>query len=241
MRYDFAATEKKWQEKWDGDCFCYEYHFWLQQYLDQSGMYLSKLLYDDISALKGRGLSGIVEDGSQRSYFPTGLPFYVYGETLYDKSRSFEELVEDYFSHAFGPKWQEVVSYLNELRDLFDFSYISGYGTVDEAKGAYYNPAKQADMDRVFELSTKFSLLIKAEKDQPRRASAVSWRLLEYHVEWVQGLADVVRYLCVDDTNLAEKYARRLFHKFSEYEVYIERNFDLRLCLESIGRLGFKG
>ena len=40
--------------------------FWY--YLDQSGMYLSKLLYDDISALKGQGLSGIVEDGEQNAF-----------------------------------------------------------------------------------------------------------------------------------------------------------------------------
>ena len=99
-------------------------------------MYLAKLIYDDISALRSRGLSGIVEDGSQRSFFPTGFPYYVYGETLFDASRSFEDLTEDYFSHAFGTHWREVAEYLNQVRGLLDFAYFSGLKAANPEKGA---------------------------------------------------------------------------------------------------------
>ena len=108
---------KLWKEHWKGDCFCYEYHFMDFQYYDISNLFMSKIVYDDIVALKTQGLNGIIEDGSQRSYFPTGFQFYVYGETLFDRNVSFDALKEDYFSHAFGENWRQALSYLESLRD----------------------------------------------------------------------------------------------------------------------------
>ena len=53
---DALAYLYDWKKNWSGDCFCYEYHFWMQQYIDQSGMYLGKLLYDDIHS----NITGII-------------------------------------------------------------------------------------------------------------------------------------------------------------------------------------
>ena len=219
-----------WKKIWTGDCFCYEYHFWMHQYFDQSGMYLAKLIYDDISALRSRGLSGIVEDGSQRSYFPTGFPYYVYGETLFDASRSFEELTEDYFSHAFGEHWQEVVEYLNKVRDILDFKYFSGMMSTNPAKGLYYNPEVAKLVEQIPILTASMTSLITTEKNQPMRASSVSWRLLDCHRAWIEGLSATVQYLAAGDKNMALCAIKRLFHEFSEREIYIERYFDLELA-----------
>ena len=120
------AYLKEWKKSWHGDCFCYEYHFWRHQYFDPSGMYLPKLLHSDITALKKHGLSGIIEDGSQRSFFPTGFAFYVYGETLFDTAVSLEALTEDYFSHAFGAEWKSVVEYLQKIDARLDYAYLAG-------------------------------------------------------------------------------------------------------------------
>lgn len=219
-----------WKKIWTGDCFCYEYHFWKHQYFDQSGMYLAKLIYDDISALRSRGLSGMVEDGSQRSYFPTGFPYYVYGETLFDASRSFEELTEDYFSHAFGEHWQEVVEYLNKVRDILDFKYFSGMMSTNPAKGAYYNPEVAKLVEQIPILTASMTSLIATEKNQPMRASSVSWRMLDCHRAWIEGLSTAVQYLAAGDKNMALCAIKRLFHEFSEREIYIERYFDLELA-----------
>ena len=71
--------KKEWKPVWKGDCFCYEYHFWIRQWYDPTGLQIAKTIHDDIVGLAKHGLHGIVEDGSQRSFFPTGLAFYVYG------------------------------------------------------------------------------------------------------------------------------------------------------------------
>ncbi|MBE6966681.1 MAG: DUF4838 domain-containing protein [Ruminococcaceae bacterium] len=225
---------EKWKKCWGGDCFCYEYHFWMQQYLDQSGLYLGKLLYDDIHALHSRGLSGIVEDGSQRSFFPTGFPFYVYGEALYDKSVSFDDLVEDYFSHAFGENWKKAVDYLDKVREIFDFEYISGLKSSDCEKGKYYNPEMTSCREKFNELAASFLPVIQKEKKKPFRVQTVSWKLLEYHSEWLFGFAEFISYLSEGNYVMATAAMKRLIHKFSEYEIYIERYFDLRLCCVSI-------
>ncbi len=226
-----------WKKLWPGDCFCYEYHFWRHQYFDPSGLYLAKLLYDDVVALRARGLSGIVQDGSQRSYFPTGFPFYVYGETLYDASRSFDELTEDYFSHAFGACWREVVAYLEKLRDALDFAYLSGLSSADPAKGPYYNPAMAEKAALVPEITEAFAPVIRANKNQPRRASAVAWRLLDCHRAYAEGIAEIVRHKAVGDAASAMEAANRLFAEFSRREIYIERYFDLYLTYYSLAGL----
>ncbi len=225
---------EKWKKCWEGDCFCYEYHFWMQQYLEQSGMYLGKLLYDDIRALHSRGLSGIVEDGSQRSFFPTGFPFYVYGEALFDKNISFDELVEDYFYHAFGESWKKVVDYLEKVCEIFDFEYISGLKSGNPEKGKYYNPEMASCPEKFNKLVAGFLPIIKKEKIKPFRAQTVSWKLLEYHTEWLSGFAEFISHLSVGNFAAATAAMKRLIHKFSEYEIYIERYFDLRLCCVSI-------
>ena len=219
-----------WQKLWTGDAFCYEYHFWRHQFYDQSGMYLARLIYDDISALHSRGLSGIVEDGTQRSFFPTGFAYYVYGETLFDASRSFEELTEDYFSHAFGERWREVVAYLNQVRDLLDFAYFSALRSANPAKGAYYNPEMAKKAAEIPVLTASIAPLIAKEKNQPMRASSVSWQLLDCHRDWLNGLSETVRYLAEGNKSMALCAAKRLFHEFSEREIYIERYFDLELA-----------
>jgi hypothetical protein len=223
-----------WKKHWKGDCFCYEYHFWRHQYFDPSGMYLARLLYDDITAQRKCGLSGIVEDGSQRSYFPTGFPFYVYGETLYDASVSFETLQEDYFSHAFGEKWRDVVSYLNAVRDALPFAYLSGMMSADETKGRYYNPGIVEGAAGVHELTRAFASVIDANINQPKRPAAVSWQLLKNFGVYADMLAEVVKCKAVGNDQGASDAAERLFDEFSRREIYIERWYDLFLSYYSL-------
>jgi len=50
----------EWKKIWDGDCFCYEYHFMDMQHMDVSNMFMAKIVYDDIVAQKKQGLRGII-------------------------------------------------------------------------------------------------------------------------------------------------------------------------------------
>ncbi len=226
----------EWKKVWPGDCFCYEYHFWLHQYYDPSGMYLAQLLYRDITGLKKHGLNGIVEDGSQRSFFPTGFPFYVYGETLFDASVSYETLKEDYFSHAFGEKWREVVAYLESLRDRLDFAYLSGLCSADESKGKYYNPQFAQKAAEVSKITADFAAVIAANKNQSSRAASVSWRLLAEHIPFVNGIAEMVEKKALGDQIGMTASAQKLKKEFSEKEIYLERYYDQYLFWHAFSR-----
>jgi len=216
----------EWKKTWPGDCFCYEYHFMDFQYMDISNMFMSKILYDDIVAQKKQGLNGIVEDGSQRSYFPTGFQFYVYGETLYDSSVSFDKLKEDYFSHAYGENWKAVVEYLEALRDTMDFSYFFGINSADESKGKFYNPAMVEKTAKAKKLAADFAPVIKENKNQEYRASTVAWQLLEEHLKVVNYVADMIAYKCVGDNENAVKVFDEMQKEMSAREIYIERYYD---------------
>jgi len=220
------AYLEEWKKLWDGDCFCYEYHFWRHQYFDPSNMNLSRLLYDDITALKDRGLTGIVEDGSQRSYFPTGFPFYVYGETLYDSSVSYEELKKDYFSHAFGPAWEKVVGYLETLGELMDYNCVAGLKNKDNAE----------KLAKVSETVAAFAPVIEANKKQPMRAQSVAWRLLECHKDYAVGIAETLALDAAGDMDAAKKRFAALTDEFSRREIYIERYFDFYLMTYAMRR-----
>ncbi len=218
----------KWNENWDGDCFCYEYHFMDMHYSDPSSMYIAKLLYDDVRTLKKHNIKGMIEDGTQRCFFPTGFPFYVYGETLFDSSVDFEDLKEDFFSHAFGDNWKEVVNYLETIRDLLPFSYFHHKGKEPkyEGKSHYYDPDMKPMAAKVHDLVKEFAPVIKANKIQYYRASTVSWQLLEFYNNTVDKIATVVENKCVG--NEAETVAAidALFDYTAHYEIYFERYFE---------------
>ena len=215
-----------WKKIWPGDCFCYEYHFWRHQYFDPSGLYLAKLLYDDIQALRKHGLNGIVEDGSQRSFFPTGFAYYVYGETLFDAQVSFEPLVEDYFSHAFGSAWREALKYLQSVCERLDYAYLYGLKSADPAKGAHYAPEYAQKAAEVLAITARFAPTAERETRQKYRAATVSWQLLRYFLEYAAGIAKMVIPLANGDGELAKKEKARLVDAFSRHEIYIERYYD---------------
>ena len=100
-----------WRDSaFSGASVSYDYHFFRFQYLDVGGILLSKVVNSDIKFYCENDINGAIEDGSQRSFFPTGLCFYTYARTLFDSSLSAEEIAEDYFSHAFGKDWRDCKS-----------------------------------------------------------------------------------------------------------------------------------
>lgn len=226
-----------WKNKmWSGDCFCYEYHFWYLQYFDVTNLFMSRLLYDDIKGLKKHGLKGMIEDGSQRSFFPTGFQFYVYGETLFDSDISFDELTVDYFSHAFGENWQLVLNYLEELKGLLRYSYLYGRDSKDTDKGKYYNPDMVENIKKAKKLANDFIPVIKANLKQDERASAVAWQMLELGAVFVDKLTDLLSHIAVGERDKAIEVFKELTLEMSKREVYFERYYDHSMFMHTIRR-----
>lgn len=236
------AYLQEWKKIWHGDCFCYEYHFMDFQYQDPSGMYMAELISKDIKALRKNGLSGIIEDGSQRSYFPTGFSFYVYGETLFDSSVPYDELKEDYFSHAFGENWRTVVEYLETVRDLLPFNYF--FGKASQSKeSSYYLPELAPKAEKVHGIAKAFEKVIAENKNQYYRAASVAWRVLEVFNAAVDKMATITQYKAVGDHENTIKAIDQMIYEMSEKEIYIERYYDQYLFTRQWERLteGMRG
>ena len=121
---EYLLHAKKWQDLGRCPSMVYEYHFWLPQYRDPGMMEFSKIIHQDIKGYRANGFDGLIEDGSQRSYFPNGFNYYVYAATLFDTSVDYEELKKDYFEHAYGPISDQVLTYLEQITKAFDMQYL---------------------------------------------------------------------------------------------------------------------
>ena len=221
------ACAKAWKEKCDVDVIVYEYHFWVNQVYEPSALRFAEIIHEDIRGYKYHGFGGTIEDGSQRSFFPNGFPFYVYGQTLFDNSVDFEEIKADYFSHAYGEDWKEVVAFFEKMGECFDHKYLAGEKSANEAVGKYYNPAIAEKLRGVKGAVAEFAPFVEEHKNMPMRVQTVSYRMLRRYLQYATGLSEIV----VLRTLGAGKEARELYNKFildfGKYEIELERYFDI--------------
>ena len=186
----------KWQEVWNGDCFCYEYYFWRAWAFDMGSRMLAKTIWSDMKGLSRHKLSGIVEDGSQRAYFPNGFQFYVYGEMQYDNSRSFESLEKEYYSAAYGKDWELVRDYLDKIDELSDWLYLAGFKGENDKDKRHYNPSVAEKFEKIPAIVDEFMPIVKAHYDTPHRCEYVSWNLLEWHGKFLKLYSKAAVHKC---------------------------------------------
>ena len=121
---EYFVHLNNWKKMWKGSCIAYEYHFWRHQYYDLSGINIARVVNEDVKAYAKHNIQGIIEDGSQRSFFPNGFAFYCYARTLFDISSSYDDLLEDYFRIAYGERWREFYNYLEKISETIDFKLV---------------------------------------------------------------------------------------------------------------------
>ena len=233
---EYLVHAQNWQKSAGCPSMVYEYHFWLQQYRDPGMMSFSKIIYDDVKGYKANGFDGLIEDGSQRSYFPNGFNFYVYASTLFDTSVNYEELKRDYFSHAYGEIWEDVVDYLTKITDAFDVNYLMTRSTGAEDP-KFYKPSHAASLRSVHKITKEIEPLLLAHKNMPYRAQTVAVRLLLKHLEYCNGLADIWVLKALGADAEAVKAYDAFLDSFGRYEVEIERYFDQKMFNSSMSRL----
>ena len=222
------AFLKDWQKTWSGPAFSYEYHFWKHQCYDPSGLYIARRIYEDIRGLKGMGLDGYVEDGSQRSFWPNGFAMYIYAETLMNRDCDFDEVLRDYFSHAYGEAWEEALECLTILRDTLDYPWMTGEG----------EPAH--DLSKVLTdvraLADREDALAKAHRVMPVRPQTVSLRLLRRHGEYIRDFAEVMVVKAQGKDREAAELLEVFRIRFGAYEIELERYYDHFLAFRHLQR-----
>ena len=164
------------------DSFDFDYQYWLSQYDDPSGLHRAAVEHGDIQSLRLLGLNGLVGCYSMRSFYPTGLGMAAMAETLWNRETSFDDLIEDYFSSAFGIGWNVAFTYLEGISALCDPAYFRGEMPVIDEEMAETLEEVPEFIDESLPL-----LQMYAEQDEP--CWAASWRCLVRHAEITRPLA----------------------------------------------------
>jgi len=230
---EYIHHYKEWKRVGDCPSMVYEYHFWLHQYRDPGAMRFSRLLHDDVKGYRANGFDGLIQDGSQRSYFPNGLNFYTYATTLFDTQADYEEIKFDYLSHAYGEDWREVERYLCDITEAFDPDYMMG----KPGQNGFYSPENLPKLERVKAITEAFAPFLEEHRVMPHRAQTVAMRLLKRHMEFCNGLADVLILKAAGKDDEAKAEFVKFFSSFGKYEYELATYFDQYMCFASLERV----
>ena len=218
----------EWKKKWRGAVIAYEYHFWRINGYSISGMKGARILNEDVKLYKENGIDGIIQDGSQRSFFPNGFRFYTYARTLYDTSLSYEEIEEDYFSCTYGEDWRMFRDYLLKLEEALPYDFISR----DEAggrKNGHYDPLMAEKIAGIREITKQGRELINSHHKYDYRARTVALKLLEKHADFCDLISDWIAAKARGEVELAEKLLDTARIECGKFEIEFERYFDHNL------------
>ncbi len=181
-----------WTKDWNGANIAYEYHFWRHQIYDVGGTSLARVVNEDVQFYKNHKINGVIQDGSQRSFFPTGLVFYTYARTLYDTSLTAEEIAEEYFSCAFGEDWRKFYDYLDSLGCAVGHDYFSGDRNRNTDRSEWYAPEQIESLESAKEIIKEGRALIEAHYNSPYRIRTASVRMLEFHARYTELLIEAL-------------------------------------------------
>jgi len=234
---EYLAYFAEWKKFWRGSAFAYEYHFWWHQVCDLSGISLAERINEDVKAYKEHEVNGIVEDGSQRSFFPNGLAFYTYARTLFDTSLSAMDIVEDYYSTAYGEDWRDFYNYLHKIAKIYDVKYMEGALSKNRGVSPYYNPDFAASLDALYPVLEEGKALIESHYNSDYRIRTVSVRLLEKHLELMEGIIPITKAKACGKDDEAKALFEKWRDNFGRYECEIEMCFDHALFFNRYQRI----
>ena len=234
---NYLIHAKEWRDLCKVPNFIYEYHFWWPQYRDFGLFGMAQIIHNDVKGYKANGCSGIVEDGSQRSYFPNGFMFTTYASTLYDVNSDFEELKQDYFKHAYGDDYKTVIEMFDKLGETVDFKYYVGSMSADSKMGKFYNPAMVEKLLKIPAIIDEYMPFIEAHKNMPYRAQTVAYRMLALYLEFAKRIAPALALKANDKEKEALEEYERITDWFGQYELQLERWYDQNAMVCSLNRI----
>lgn len=228
-----------WKCAYDGRAFLFEYRMYTDHIVDPGYMSVSKIMYEDCRVLSELGFDGIISDKTQRSYFPTGLPMALMGETLFDKSLDYEEYAKTYFEKAFGADGVLAREYLEKITEYFDPSSLrvvvdvtyedTGTGSKRMIGGIKGKTEVIPRLEKIAPYTDKFLATVKKNLSITDKCQAFSWKLLYYHTEYCKRFADVLISVAENDTESAMKKYESMLEYLSPIEEEISLEFDMHI------------
>ncbi len=181
------AFLRGWQRRFEGDSFVYDYPLGRAHYGDLGYVKLARVISGDVKGLRRLGLNGYVSCQELRAGLPNFFPNYVLGRTLMDESADVNQLLEEYFSAAYGEDWPLVADYLFRLSSLSSTDYVNGKGPRQDGDMAVW-------MEAVRELCLDFAPTLDAHRG-PGGWDTPFWEALDYHREYALKLSRALRRL----------------------------------------------
>ncbi len=212
---------KQWFNVFKGDSLCFEYHFWKDNYNDPGYYEMAKILSKDIKNMRSLGLNGIIEDQTQRAYFPTGFPMYLYGKTLWNDNADFDTLAQEYFKGAFGEDWQACLSFMAQISNLFDPVYLRG----DKGSNAHEDAIEK--LARIPKVVQEFTCIINKNVKLENEALSLSWKYLLYHAQILNMLSQALLARASGDMTVAKEYWNMTYKFAFAHEDFLQPVFDV--------------
>ena len=227
-----------WKKAFSGDGITFEYHFWRHLYYDFTGLQMARRIYEDVSYYEKRGINGFIEDGSLRPFFPNGIALYTYATVLYDASRSFDNIKEEYFSHIYGADWHSFADYLEKINEILPYEKFS---TNSISGGMKKNLDISIDyvevIDRLDAVLKRGEELVASHYNSDIRVQTVSVRLLEWHIKYLKGITVALREKILKNDDEAIRIFEEFQFEFGKNEVYIQPYFDHILNFSGLSHL----
>jgi len=202
---------------------------------DPGLMSISRRIYEDIISMKTIGINGIVEDGSQRCYFPNGFAMYIYAEALRDRNCDYDKVKADYFAYTYGALAEKVEKYMQDISEAFDFAYMEGECSEDWKINNHYGASHAARLEKVKALAQQGRELALANMAMPTRTQCIAVRMLLRHAEYCEGAAEIFIALAKGENKKALEVWENFRHSFGVHEYELERYFDHYQSLRSLG------
>ena len=218
----------EWRKTWKGANVAYEYHFWRHQCYDLSGLMQARLLNEDVKNYKENGVNGIIQDGSQRSFFPSGLSFNTYARTLFDTSLSYEEIEEDYLSHIYGKNWRDLRDYLRKLYDALPFEFFSRDEAPKREKG-HADPDMVPQIKNIRNITKEGRAIIDANYESEYRVQTMALKLLSFHADFCDMISDWIAEKASGNLEHAKELLERARIECGKREAEFERYYDHQL------------
>ena len=227
---EYVYRAHNWMKMAGCNFFVYEYHFWKAQFECPSPLPLARRLYEDVRAYHDNRFVGIIEDGSQRSFFPNGLPFTVYAATLFDLNTDYEKTVDDYLSCAYGPARDIVAKFFTEFAGAFRQEYVEYIHSKPVNPEHYRDPSEIPNLERAIALCDGLDRDLAGFRNLPYRTQTVAVRLLGYYTEFWRGMARAFILKAQGKDDEAKKAFTEFLNEFGKKELEIERYYDQHLA-----------
>ena len=225
---------RSWQNYFHGESFVYDYPLGRAHYGDFGYFHIAEIIGQDIRKLKQMGMDGYISCQELRECLPNAFPGYVMGRMLFDEDVTFEELKEEYFSAAYGPGWEQVLSYLTKLSSLCNCDYFNG-------KENRKDPKEAAAMRELIEYVDCTPV---SGTDGAKSRTAVQnlfWKYLDYHREYSLRLGKALMKLAEGNESEAQECWRQFQNMVCERETEFQDCLDVyRVTEVSTKYTGFR-